>query len=66
MHYRSEGNSPPMANDKMYRPKKVFFSGQRMVFRVIIGPFLRKDLSKQRNYLGIIKIFDFLGKIIGQ
>ena len=28
--------------------------------------YLRKDLSKQRNYLGIIKIFDFLGKIIGQ
>ena len=27
---------------------------------------LRKDLSQQRNYLGIIKIFDFLGKIIGQ
>ena len=27
---------------------------------------LRKDLSQQRNYLGIIKIFDFLGKNIGQ
>ena len=45
MYYRSEGNSP-QENDKMYRPKKVFFSRQRMVFRVIIGPFQLEIFEK--------------------
>ena len=34
----------------MYRPKKVFFSRQRMVFRVIIGPF-QLEISEKILFL---------------